>query len=145
MCAQGSRAFDLHCAAATDHSTASEPSAEPDTASHESLHVRRRRAAAESDMTSFIASKLGVKYAEDLRTITFTCAYFILFAYMWLQARTFTAAGCWSLLFIAHVPLWLTLCYLSFLGAVATHNCIHCPMFHNRILNRGQQRKSPAD
>ena len=89
-------------------------------------------------MSSSVARMLGLKYSEDIRTLTLTSAYFLLFAYMWLSAKSIIAGGVFSLTFLVHIPLWMTLCYFSFLGAVATHNCIHCPMFHSRIANRGE-------
>ena len=92
-----------------------------------------------SSLQGIVAAKLGLKYVEDLRTLFFSGAYFGLFAYLWLAWRSYTAGGFTSALALAHLPLWLGLCYLSFLGAVATHNCIHCPMFHSRTANRAFQ------
>lgn len=87
-------------------------------------------------LSSRIADRMGLKYADDLRTICLTSCYFILFLALWLTyPGQFTSSiGC--LLF---VPLWCALCYLSFLGSVATHNVIHCPMFTVKWMNRGFQ------
>lgn len=93
-------------------------------------------------MSTALAAQLGLKHASDLRTLFLTASYFVLFAYLWLSAKAITAGGVFSLMFLAHIPLWLTLCYFSFLASVATHNCIHCPMFISRTANRGQPASS---
>lgn len=87
-------------------------------------------------VSKYIATKLQLKYEEDIRTIAFTLTYFILFAYLWFNTRFILSDGWLSTKVLLHLPVWLSLCYFSFLGAVATHNVIHCPMFQSRILNR---------
>ena len=86
-----------------------------------------------------VGRALGLKYWEDLRTLFLTGCYFVLFAALWFSWKAVWAAGWMSV----YAPLffigWLCLCYLSFLGSVATHNCIHCPMFFVRWRNRAFQ------
>jgi hypothetical protein len=84
-----------------------------------------------------LSRMFGLRYAADVRTLILTASYFALFLYMWLRSSWIIGDGIYSLRFLAHIPLWIALCNLSFVGAVATHNCIHCPMFLNRTSNRG--------
>ncbi len=76
---------------------------------------------------------LGLRYSADVRTLGLTATYFVLFFFCWTQFRTPISHGIPSLL------IWCVLCYFSFLGAVATHNCIHCPMFHSKWANKAFQ------
>jgi len=69
---------------------------------------------------------LYLKQSEDVRTLAFTCVYFALFFFMW---RTYTT----PFNSIVSLFLWFILCHFSFVGAIATHNCIHCPMFDTRV------------
>jgi fatty acid desaturase len=71
-----------------------------------------------------------LRYRADLRTLSFTAIYFALVAVQWVYAP--------SELSIA-IPLFVLTCWFSFFGAVATHNTIHCPVFHQRGLNRAFQ------
>lgn len=57
-------------------------------------------------------------------------AWFVLVAAQWrLAPRTPWIA----------VPLLVATCVVGFLGAVATHNAMHCPVFHRPALNRALQ------
>lgn len=70
-------------------------------------------------------------------------AYFSLFAALWMLVPTD-----WWQLNLSDDNAWLVqhalpfgiafavLCALSFLGAVATHNTVHCPIFKQRWLNK---------
>ncbi|MEZ4288942.1 MAG: fatty acid desaturase [Polyangiales bacterium] len=72
-----------------------------------------------------------LRYQADLRPLAFNFAYFaLLFA-----AFVFVPIEQWVL----SVPLFLALCVTAFLGAVQTHNSVHGPIFHSRILNKVYQ------
>lgn len=68
-----------------------------------------------------------LRYRADLRTLVFVAAYFALVTVQWVYAP--------KDLYVA-IPLLILTCWFSFFGAVATHNTIHCPIFHQRWLNR---------
>ena len=68
---------------------------------------------------------LGLQYNADLRTLSFISMYFIATYILWNH-------GDYD---VKTIPLFLTVCLLSFIGAVATHNAMHTPMFHSQILN----------
>lgn len=68
-----------------------------------------------------------LRYRADVRTLAFEAAYFALLIGQWAYAP--------KTLWVA-VPLFAATCVLSFLGAVATHNTVHCPVFHQRWLNK---------
>ncbi|UQA63949.1 fatty acid desaturase [Polyangium aurulentum] len=68
-----------------------------------------------------------LRYRADIRTLAFVATYFALVAVQWVWSPR-------SLLLA--VPLLLATCVFSFLGAVATHNTVHCPVFKQRWLNR---------
>lgn len=71
-----------------------------------------------------------LRYKADVRTLTFVTGYFLLVIYQWNHAaRLQTSLWLSALLLIAT-------CVLSFLGAVATHNALHCPPFKQRWMNR---------
>jgi fatty acid desaturase len=71
-----------------------------------------------------------LRYRADIKTLLFVATYFALVAVQWVYAP--------SELYIA-IPLLVLTCWFSFFGAVATHNTVHCPMFHQRGLNRAFQ------
>jgi fatty acid desaturase len=56
--------------------------------------------------------------------------YFGLVAVQWIYAPSDLRVA---------IPLVVLTCWFSFFGAVATHNTIHCPIFHQRWLNRAFQ------
>lgn len=68
-----------------------------------------------------------LRYRADIRTLCFTATYFVLVAVQWVYSP--------RELWLA-IPLVLVTCVFSFLGAVATHNTVHCPVFKQRWLNR---------
>jgi fatty acid desaturase len=68
-----------------------------------------------------------LRYRADLRTLGFTATYFVLVAVQWL----YTPRALWLA-----IPLLAATCVFSFLGAVATHNTVHCPVFKKRWQNR---------
>jgi fatty acid desaturase len=71
-----------------------------------------------------------LRYRADLRTLAFCAIYFALVAIQWIWAPA---------RLVVAVPLVALTCCFSFLGAVATHNTVHCPMFKSRALNRVMQ------
>jgi len=71
---------------------------------------------------------LGLRRAADLRTLAFTAFYFALFATTWCKFYTMSSAQ--------FAMAWCTLAYFSFVGAVAVHNTIHCPIFYDKHLNK---------
>jgi fatty acid desaturase len=70
-----------------------------------------------------------LKHIEDLRQIGFTGLFFVVFLFAWLSYRSPLSGGLTSVL------VWLSLFQLSFMGAVATHNAIHTPLFWSSRLN----------
>ena len=71
-----------------------------------------------------------LRYRADVKTILFVASYFALVAVQWaLSPREPWLA----------IPLLVLTCWFSFFGAVATHNTVHCPVFHQRALNRAFQ------
>lgn len=70
---------------------------------------------------------MKLRYPADRRSLAFVAAYFVLFAVSWLRPP--------HNLWLAGAQLG-TLCVLSFLGAVITHNTIHAPVFTSRAANR---------
>ena len=67
-----------------------------------------------------------LRYSADLRTLAFVATYFVLVGVAFVP----------DLPFFVGVPLFVTLCLLSFFCAVITHNTIHSPVFKKRSLNR---------
>ena len=68
-----------------------------------------------------------LRYRADIRTLVFVTIYFGLVAGQWIYAP--------KELHLA-IPLVVLTCWFSFFGAVATHNTIHSPVFHQRWANR---------
>lgn len=67
-----------------------------------------------------------LRYAADRRTMFLTALFFVIQAVLWLATP---ASG------VVTAALVLACCALAFMGAVATHNTIHCPVFHARWMN----------
>ena len=67
-----------------------------------------------------------LKYKADRRTLGFVTTYFILVAIAWNVAMPL-----W-----AQALMFLAVCSFSWFCAVITHNTVHCPIFHNRTLNK---------
>jgi fatty acid desaturase len=75
-----------------------------------------------------------LRYKADRRTLFFVGIYFTLLigAYVFVDPAWFLEpARLWYM-----IPLLLALMVLSFMGAVATHNTVHCPVFEQRWLNK---------
>lgn len=68
-----------------------------------------------------------LRYAADRRTLGIIAAWYALVALQWVAGP----ASPWLA-----APLVALTCAGAFLGAVATHNAVHCPVFHARGLNR---------
>lgn len=68
-----------------------------------------------------------LRYSADIRTLFFVVSYFTLLAALWV----FEPAS-WAL----RAPAYAALCMFSFMGAVTTHNAIHCPIFKYRWMNK---------
>ena len=71
-----------------------------------------------------------MRYKADIRTLVFVAIFFVLVEVQFL----YQPAELWLA-----IPLWLATCVFSFLGAVATHNTIHAPIFHARWANKVMQ------
>lgn len=71
-----------------------------------------------------------LRYRADVKTLIFVAIYFGLVAVQWVYAPTNLAVA---------IPLLVLTCGFSFLGAVATHNTVHCPVFKSRTMNRLMQ------
>jgi len=68
-----------------------------------------------------------LRYRADIKTLIFVATFFVLVAVQWIyEPKPFWLA----------IPLIAATCVFSFLGAVATHNTVHCPVFKNRGMNR---------
>jgi len=63
--------------------------------------------------------------------LAFVSFYFILLALQWRHFEQYPFA-------LKFVGVYIQ-AMLSFMGAVAVHNCIHCPMFHSALLNKCMQ------
>lgn len=68
-----------------------------------------------------------LRYRADIKTLVFVAIYFGLVAVQWVYAPTDLAVA---------IPLVVLTCWFSFFGAVATHNTVHTPVFHQRWANR---------
>lgn len=71
----------------------------------------------------------GLRHAQDIRQLGFTALFFATFIFTWTNFRSPLSNGLISFAF------WLSLFQLAFMGAVATHNAIHAPVFWNPRLN----------
>ncbi|KAI9147204.1 hypothetical protein HJFPF1_13238 [Paramyrothecium foliicola] len=70
-----------------------------------------------------------LRHHEDVRQLVTTALFFAVFAYAWLSFSSPLSGGVLSFV------IWLSLYQLSFMGAVATHNAIHTPVFWDKRLN----------
>lgn len=73
---------------------------------------------------------LGLRYAADAKTLLFIAAYFVDTYVVWNFGNKL---GPW------YYPLWILMCYLSFVGSVVTHNSMHVSVFYNRWANKAFQ------
>jgi fatty acid desaturase len=67
-----------------------------------------------------------LRYAADRRTLFIVASWYALVAYQWVAAPSHPVLA---------VLLVVLTCMGAFLGAVATHNAVHCPVFHARWMN----------
>lgn len=74
-------------------------------------------------------SKPLLRHQEDVRPLVCTALFFAVFVYAW---HSFASPWSGGLLSWA---TWLALFQLSFMGAVATHNAVHLPVFFDKSLN----------
>jgi fatty acid desaturase len=68
-----------------------------------------------------------LKYKADYRTLAFLATYYLLFI------------GCWFFLPLKWyyiLPAEILLCSINFMVAITIHNTVHCPIFHNKFLNK---------
>lgn len=72
---------------------------------------------------------LSLRRNADLRTLAFTALYFSLFGVIWNTYDANISKSAWWI-------LWALTCYFSFIGAVAVHNTIHCPVFYSKTANK---------
>ncbi|KAI5460519.1 fatty acid desaturase-domain-containing protein [Mariannaea sp. PMI_226] len=70
-----------------------------------------------------------LRHIEDTRQLGCTALFFAVFVFAWLSFSSPLSRG------LASFITWLSLFQLSFMGAVATHNAIHTPVFWSRPLN----------
>jgi fatty acid desaturase len=70
---------------------------------------------------------MKLRYLADIRSIAFVATYFGLVVAQWFFVPTNP--------FIA-VPVFVATCIFSWVGAVITHNSIHCPVFSGARSNR---------
>jgi fatty acid desaturase len=68
-----------------------------------------------------------LRYRADIKTLVFVAIYFGLVAVQWVIAPSDLRLA---------IPLFVLTCFFSFFGAVATHNTVHAPVFHQRWANR---------
>ena len=67
-----------------------------------------------------------LRYAADRRMVGMILTFFALETWQWVAPPQ----SWW-----VKVPVFLATCAVSFLGAVATHNTLHCPVFHAGWMN----------
>lgn len=70
-----------------------------------------------------------LRHKEDLRQLACTALFFGFFAWTWANFSSPLSGG------LISFASWLALAQLSFMGAVATHNAIHTPLFWSRSWN----------
>lgn len=71
---------------------------------------------------------LSMRRNADLRTLLFIGVYFALVYVIWNQYETLGT--------IPFYTLWWLTWYFSWVGAVAVHNTVHCPVFYNKTANK---------
>ncbi|MEM9067305.1 MAG: fatty acid desaturase [Myxococcota bacterium] len=73
-----------------------------------------------------------LRYAADLRTLSFVSLYFLTLTLLWV----WTPSDLSQIDIRWVIPSYLLLCMFAFQGAVSTHNAVHCPIFKRRGLNK---------
>ena len=74
----------------------------------------------------------------DIRTWGFISTYFGLLALAWALTPAGGAAWTSGDIWLGGIS-FILLCLLAFMGAVTTHNAIHCPIFRSKPLNKAFQ------
>jgi fatty acid desaturase len=100
-----------------------------DDAQQSQLRPSKPQTNSTSNSRSSKSEKPWLRHIEDLRMIACTGLFFAVFLFAW---RNYTSplSGGW----VSFVT-WLSLFQLSFMGAVATHNAIHVPVFWKPVMN----------
>lgn len=70
-----------------------------------------------------------LRHREDVRQLGCTALFFAAFIFTWRNFSSPLSGG------LTSFASWLALSQLSFMGAVATHNAIHTPLFWSRRWN----------
>lgn len=68
-----------------------------------------------------------LKYKADYRTLTFLALYFGGFIFCWFFL---------PLKWYYVLPALVFMCTINFMVAITIHNTVHCPIFHNKTLNK---------
>jgi len=71
---------------------------------------------------------LSLRRNADIRTLCFMAIYFITFGLIWTQYNQLSTLA-WSCIYFVNI-------YFSWVGAVAVHNTVHCPVFYNKTANK---------
>ncbi|MBK6574592.1 MAG: fatty acid desaturase [Sandaracinaceae bacterium] len=69
-----------------------------------------------------------LRFRADVRPLLFNAVYFGLLTWAFVSVPL---GNLW-----VSLPLFAALCLTSFMGAVQTHNAVHCPIFKQRWLNK---------
>ena len=77
-----------------------------------------------------------LRYRADLRTIFFVALYFGMTAALWVLLPDDLWSDRSQIQWAWVIPLFVAICVTSFMGAVSTHNAVHCPIFKSRGLNK---------
>lgn len=83
--------------------------------------------------SSSSSSKPWLRHTEDVRMLGCTGLFFAVFVFAWISYTSPLSGG------LVSFVTWLALFQLSFMGAVATHNAIHVPVFWKPWLNNCYQ------
>lgn len=79
-----------------------------------------------------------LRYAADVRTLSFVGLYFatLTFTWLWLPSDVDALAALPRTTWLAIAGIYVVLCVTSFQGAVSTHNAVHAPIFKSRPMNK---------
>ena len=75
-----------------------------------------------------------LRYQADRRTLLFVSLYYLLLGILWFFTEPSWILDPTRVVWLG-IPL-ACLAVLSFMGAVATHNAVHCPVFKRRLHNK---------
>lgn len=70
-----------------------------------------------------------LRYSADLRPLFFNAVYFACVAYVFTSGFALAPT-------VTTFAMLAVICVTAFMGAVQTHNAIHCPVFKNRTANK---------